>query len=151
MEDRKAKCQHCGEIREISNVKFMRCSECDSLKQFAKKEKNKYQIKKVSKKQSKINQSKHKNFQAVKKRYCESCGCTNKPLSNSHIIPVSQSKDLEGDPENMITECMGDSESCHDIWEHGTPEQKMNLLTYQRKLNYMAEKQYIKGLQKLLK
>lgn len=63
-------------------------------------------------------------------------GCLNrKPLTLSHIIPISLRKDLELDQDNLLLECM----DCHTVWEHGTLEKKKALLNYQLKENYIKK------------
>lgn len=52
----------------------------------------------------------------IDKQYCWGCGKTH-PLSRAHIIRKSLRKDLENDLNNIAYLCMGDSNSCHRLWD----------------------------------
>lgn len=146
----KARCSNCGESKEIVNVKFMRCVDCCQLKQFAPKVKKVYKIPSISSKERVRKKEKELAYKEKEDiEYCESCGETKYPLSRSHTVSVAQRKDLENDPENIVIECFGGSERCHDIWEHGDLKQKQKLETFNDKVQYMVKVGYIKGLQKL--
>lgn len=81
-------------------------------------------------------------------RWCETCGRTGIPLSHSHIIPVGQYKQFEDVAENQIYECFGSPGTCHEIWEHGTMEQRMAQATFDRKIKVIARlcPQYLEQL-----
>lgn len=53
------------------------------------------------------------------KHVCSGCDSSRYPLSHSHIIPRSQRKDLEDDPENITYHCLdsGTRRGCHDKHE----------------------------------
>lgn len=142
-------CTHCHEFKEISNDDLVLCTECSELGQFKPKEKKAYRIPKQSAKQKKREAEKREAYRSKGEvKYCESCGSTEYPLSASHTIPVSQRPDLEKDPENIIFECYGGSDRCHDIWEHGTLKQRKKLLTFQRKINYIVKVGDVKALER---
>lgn len=146
----------CGSIH-IENKDLALCSVCNRARRKAeapKKEPKVYKlkqtpIKQVSVKKAVATRAKEKaqrNMRGQGIRWCETCGASNKPLSHSHTIPVGRDLQLEADPENQLYECYGDSDSCHYIWEHGTLDQKMELSTFTRKVQYMykTRPQYLK-------
>lgn len=72
-------------------------------------------------------------------RHCEGCGCTDKPLSHSHILSVGQFPQYESDPANITYECYGYSGSCHEITETGTIEIQEKLANWPKKLRYILK------------
>lgn len=124
-------CSNCHQYKSLGNEKYNVCNDCAKLKQYAPKTKNK---------PDKNRKKGYKAFDKNKITYCESCGSTNYPLSRSHIISVSMRPDLASDPHNLVMECFGSKERCHDIWEHGTSTQRKKLLTYERKIAYIQIK-----------
>jgi len=101
-------------------------------------------MKKISKKQQKINNKLRKVYKEIaltRPHYCTGCGRSDVPLSHSHIIPRSRRPDLQCDPENITYHCLGNTErkGCHQLYE-GTKEEKQLLLDYHKSLEYILEK-----------
>lgn len=104
-------------------------------------------LNKVSKKQQAINESLRKTYNfidATREPKCTGCGSYTKPLSRSHTISQDRCKkigktELIWDKGNLEFECFTDSDSCHRIWENGTPEQKRGLLNFESKLAYIKK------------
>lgn len=71
---------------------------------------------------------------------CTGCG-TRDRLSHSHLIPRSRRKDLEADPNNITYHCLsiGEIVGCHDIWEHGSLEDKMRLNDFYKNMHYIQQ------------
>lgn len=70
-------------------------------------------------------------------RWCETCGCTDSPLSHSHTLPEGEFPELASEQDNMVYECYGHSASCHYIWENGSIEQKLELRTFKARIMYI--------------
>lgn len=135
-------CTKCKELKEIDNIKFMVCADCNDHKP---KEKKWKPIKKVSEQGAKRNALKkaaYKIMDETADHICSGCGSGSFPLSHSHIIPVSLRKDLENDPENIVYDCLsiGEHRGCHDIWEHGELYEKEMLLNYQERIKIILKK-----------
>lgn len=110
-------------------------------------------LKQVSDKQKKINSELTKTYKLIdqtREPKCESCGkwFTKAPLSHSHTISVDRCKkigrpELIYEEENIVLECYEPPTSfptaCHNIWEVGTIQQKMKLITFEKKLNFIKE------------
>ena len=104
-------------------------------------------MKKVSKDQAKIKRQLHKTYQKIdaeREPVCQGCGRSNKPLSHSHTISQKRckeigKKELIWDEDNIELECFGTNKSCHEIWEHGSIIQRMKLLNFDRKMEYLAK------------
>lgn len=87
---------------------------------------------------------------------CQGSGRWDVPLSNSHTISVARCKELGKteliwDEENIELEGWEAPTSnptmAHNIWENGTIKQKVQLLNFERKLQYIAKhdpEQFIK-------
>lgn len=129
-------CTNCGFLMKNPN-------KCDLCGQVYKDEvKKPYSIPKMSTKYQKRNKLKMEAYAEIEKkeiRWCESCGCTNRPLSRSHTLPVGQYPQFESLPENIVIECFGSSDSCHNIWENGTLAQKMKLETWEEKVKVILK------------
>lgn len=67
---------------------------------------------------------------------CSGCGSGSYPLSHSHIIPVGQFPEFEAELTNIVYDCLtiGEHLGCHDKWEHGTTEEKQELLNYTERM-----------------
>ncbi len=135
-------CSKCKELKEIENIKFMLCSGCNI---YRPKEKKKYQLKKVSPQGAKRTAEKkaaYKVMDETTEHICSGCGQGGVPLSHSHLIPVSLRKDLEADPENIVYDCLtiGNGIGCHDIWEHGTINERQMLLNYEYRMRMVFKK-----------
>ena len=92
-------------------------------------------IKKVSKKQQRSNNA----VSLAKLRvmqdwimengyvYCSSCGTVDGRIDFSHLIPISDNKELEGNPINILPQCgerNDNKEPCHAIQERGDKKMK---------------------------
>ena len=99
-------------------------------------------MKKVSKKQSKINnelKKVYKRMSETRGHYCTGCGRSNVPLSHSHIIPRSRRPDLVCDINNITYHCVigpDNSKGCHIIWES---KERYKLLDYHKNMEYILE------------
>ena len=99
-------------------------------------------MKKVSKKQSKINNELKKVYKLISEtrgHYCTGCGRSNVPLSHSHIIPRSRRPDLVCDINNITYHCLigpDNSKGCHSIWES---KERYKLLDYHKNMEYILE------------
>tara|TARA_R110000744_G_scaffold177295_1_gene296037 strand:- start:185 stop:520 length:336 start_codon:yes stop_codon:yes gene_type:complete len=98
-------------------------------------------MRKVSKKQSKINEKIRKVYKEIAEtrgKFCTGCGRHDVPLSHSHYIARSRRKDLETDINNITYHClsMGGRKGCHDLWEGGRAD-KQKLLDYHQALEYI--------------
>lgn len=99
-------------------------------------------LKKISKKAQKKRQELFKVYSEIaetREHKCTGCGRYNYSLSHSHIIPRSRRPDLTTDIKNITYHClsMGEIIGCHDIWEHGTMEEKKMLLDYESNMDYI--------------
>jgi 5-methylcytosine-specific restriction enzyme A len=65
-----------------------------------------------------------KHFIAINS-VCSACG-GNKNLEAHHIIPFHINKNLELDPNNLITLCMGINRDCHLLIGHGGSFRRIN-------------------------
>ena len=66
-------------------------------------------MKKISKKQSKINKELRKVYMDIletRGHWCTGCGRSSIPLSHSHIIPRSRRADLVCDKNNITYHCL---------------------------------------------
>lgn len=130
----------CGEERLIVNRTHMLCQEknrerLDSQSQTKKqRQSNLLKSSVVGLKKTKLKPQSNKGktmakdylrvcVEIVKKRgyLCEGCGIPNRPLSNSHLIPRSISKDLVICEDNIRLHCLewNGVMGCHDKWEQG--------------------------------
>lgn len=96
-------------------------------------------LKKVSKKQQKINKELKEVYQQISQErphYCTGCGRSDVPLSHSHIIPRSRRKDLITDKNNITYHClsMGGRKGCHEIWDSND---RVSLLDYHDNMEYI--------------
>ena len=75
----------------------------------------------------------------TREQMCSGCGSFSHPLSHSHIISRAKRKDLTHDINNITYHClsMGGRLGCHDIWEHGTLEEKEMLMDYDQNMEYI--------------
>ena len=98
-------------------------------------------MRKISKKQSKINkelQNIYTEILQTRSHYCTGCGRSDVPLSHSHLIPRSYNKALETDIDNITYHCLsiGGRKGCHEIWES---KDRAKLLDYHRNMEYILE------------
>tara|TARA_R100000152_G_C6777993_1_gene208289 strand:+ start:2597 stop:2965 length:369 start_codon:yes stop_codon:yes gene_type:complete len=96
-------------------------------------------MKKVSKKQAKINNALKKVYKEIeleRGKFCTGCNRSDLPLSHSHIIPRSRRKDLELDKKNITYHCldMDGRKGCHSLWESA---QRYKLLDYHKNMQYI--------------
>lgn len=141
----------CGSFK-IENKDLSLCSVCNRERRKAEApqkpqkvyELKRTEIKAVSTKKAAALSRKHKTQQEMAKkdiRWCETCGRADRPLSHSHVLSVGQYPQFEAVAENQIYECFGSRDSCHDVWENGTLEQKMEQSTWQRKIDVIMKLQ----------
>ena len=98
-------------------------------------------LRRVSKKQSKINKELKKVYKELsleRPRYCTGCGRNDVPLSHSHLIPRSYNKSLETNKENITYHClgMGERKGCHTIWES---KDRNTLLDYMKNMETILQ------------
>lgn len=147
-------CNGCQCDKPIVNRRHMLCNECnrkrlhpDTESFEIKRQKqrialvNKYKPKPISIKQKQRNieiTDTYREMARVRERMCTGCGTTQR-LSHSHIIPRSRRKDLEANIDNLTYHCLsiGDIRGCHDIWEHGTMEEKKSLYDFEQNMQYI--------------
>ena len=71
---------------------------------------------------------------------CTGCGrySGQVQLSHSHIISRAKRPDLTCDIENITYHCLSiGQKGCHDIWEHGTVDEKKTLFDYEKNMSYI--------------
>jgi hypothetical protein len=119
----KMKCPSCG-----IHAKGSICDYCNSIifvePEKVKKVKVKKPLKRVSEKQKAINAAKAKQMKQVKTEregWCSGCG-TPSLLTNSHLVPVGQNKNLELNKLNQVWHCV---DRCHPLWEHNKQGRKL--------------------------
>jgi hypothetical protein len=98
-------------------------------------------IKKVSKKQNKINKELRKIYNELREErghYCTGCGRSDIPLSHSHLIPRSYNRNLITEKRNITFHCltMGERKGCHEIWES---KERHRLLDYTKNMETILE------------
>jgi len=82
----------------------------------------------------------YKEIAKNRERVCSGCGQSNVPLSHSHIISRAKRPDLKKDIHNITYHCLSINRlGCHDIWEHGTEEEREMLLDYHSNMKYIRE------------
>jgi hypothetical protein len=128
----------------VENPDLGLCASCAREARKVPKEKKRYEIPKISKKKSKALRKKNQAYEKMDRtvpRYCSGCGRADVPLSHSHLIPVSQRPDLEADLRNIVYDCLsiGGRTGCHDIWEHGSLADKMDLNNFQERVKILEE------------
>lgn len=133
-------CKSCGN-KAVENRDLMLCSSCNRQRRKPPvKPKKRTPIRAVSAKKAsaltKLAKTKVK-MRESEIRYCTGCGCSDKPLSHSHTLPVGQYPDLESDLENLNYECYGYNGSCHEITETGDLEMQESLSNWPKKLAYI--------------
>jgi len=136
-------CEDCNHFRLHGKTKYESLQE-QQTKSFLKKNTSKpKQIRQVGSKQSVVNGLLSKLKNKVRKEaqdqdmyYCWGCGIAGEQLDCSHILSVKQRKDLELDQENINLFCR----TCHNKWEHGNIVQQTSLLTFEKDLLYIKER-----------
>lgn len=154
-------CRGCGLTAPIVNRKHMMCQQCnwdrlhpqegtyaenkakrqaevfDSLRSKTKRPKQVSVKQKVAR--SQVAEA-YEQMAKTREHICTGCGTTQR-LSHSHIIPRSRRKDLEADVRNITYHClsMGEERGCHDIWEHGTLEEKATLNDFYDNMTYIEQ------------
>ena len=148
------KCNGCGNHLLIVNRKYMMCNVCNgkrlhgegNSKQSPLKRsplKAKKSLNKISKRQKSKNVELKEAYDLMsetREHKCTGCG-SRYNLSHSHIIPRSRRPDLVSDSNNITYHCLtkNGEPGCHDIWEHGTLEEKKNLWDYEELMSYIME------------
>lgn len=105
--------------------------------------KKQYRIPPVSeqgKRRKKEKEFAYKQVDAKGQQHCGGCGYA-KPLTHSHILPVSQYPKHAANPENIFMDCI----ECHTRWEHGSWEDVQVLLDIDKRLQTAnkLDKQYV--------
>lgn len=156
-------CSGCGLNKHIQNKKHNLCSDCVFSKNHNGKSKQEvyaerssqrpkkiYVFKKSSKpiKQQKESEAEIKQLLSALKHdieiealqnnmyYCWGCGNTEQALDKSHILSVKHRKDLELDKANINLYCR----SCHNSWESWSIVRMVQLLTFEKDLEYIQKK-----------
>lgn len=100
----------------------------------------------ISKKQAAINRKLHKTYELMDEnpKVCSGCGRTDRPLSHSHIISRKRCHSIGKphliyDKNNLVFDCFGSSDSCHEIWEHKSVEEQKKLLNWEQRLAFIKE------------
>lgn len=137
-------CRGCGNEKLIVIKSKYLCERCNYERKHGGK---RVFIKKVSEKQIGINSLKRKIYKEIdleRQQKCTGCGIMNKPLDKSHIIPVSFSKELETDKENITLHCR----KCHIVWETHNPNLTCTLFDYEKNMEYIKKtsKEYYQKL-----
>ena len=101
-------------------------------------------MKRISKKQAAIKRKLNRvyNIKAEsEEKKCTGCDRYDVPLSFSHIIPRSRRPDLTAEYNNITFHClsMGENLGCHDIREHGSADEKMMMMDYDKNMSYIRE------------
>lgn len=137
-------CRECKATQPIVNRKYGLCNGCNR-KRLGNTQKTyelkRTPIKKVSSRQREKNKSIAKAYQQMAEELppkCTGCG-TASNLSHSHIIPRSRRSDLVDVVENITYHCLsaGSKIGCHDIWEHGTMDEKRQLRDFDKLMTYI--------------
>ncbi len=147
-------CSGCSKTLPIVNRKYMLCNVCNrkrlqgeesGLKRPLKRTplKSRKRVNSVSIKQKEKNKSIKATYDLMSKireHVCTGCGTT-KNLSHSHIIPRSRRSDLVDNIENITYHCLvkDGSRGCHDVWEHGTLEERKTLNDYTALMKYIKK------------
>jgi uncharacterized Zn finger protein (UPF0148 family) len=116
----------CGSTK-IENKDSGLCASCNrqarkaESKPKAQQPLKRTQLRQVSTKKKEALNEKHKTYDQLSTRgirWCETCGLSMVPLSHSHTLPVGAFPRYEAVASNIIMECYGGSDRCHDLWEH---------------------------------
>lgn len=92
-----------------------------SSKKALKSHKNMQYASNKKKERDKEKVSVYKKIDSTRKPECEGCGCSSRPLSHSHLVPVGYDSSLEAEERNIRLHCLsydGDK-GCHEKWEDG--------------------------------
>jgi hypothetical protein len=148
-------CKGCSKDKPIVNRKHGLCNECNTARLHPENDSftNQRQLqrtqlmksvkkpKQISEKQKMLNLQIKETYQQMARtriHACTGCGTTQR-LSHSHLIPRSRRKDLEADIDNLTYHCLsiGEIKGCHDVWEHGTLDEKMLLHDFESNMLYI--------------
>jgi hypothetical protein len=95
-------------------------------------------MRKISKKyQERLKKKKetYAKFDEENDGICKGCGRF-LPGSHSHLIPISESKDLESVVENITWHCI---ETCHSRWESHNIEEMSKMLDFEDNMSYIQK------------
>lgn len=154
-------CKICGSPRVV-NKHFSLCNKHNKERLSDNKKNKTTSIIKKSEKQNNIDKKYTECINEIKQERemkCESCGSYNKPLSFSHIISRKRCKeinreDLIYDKRNIIIECYEAPTSfpsaCHNQWELRQLDKCKSHMTYDYKINFIAnnDDEFFKSLLK---
>ena len=135
-ESKKGRCSICGTETYIVNANYKCCNRCNK-KRLAKRSN-------PTKEKRKLIEEKKKDVYAemaeTREHVCSGCGTTQR-LSHSHIIPISRRPDLATEIESIVYDCLsiGETKGCHEIYEHGTEEERKKLLNYEERMDYIEK------------
>jgi len=165
MELKIERCKKCDRKTPIVNRKYQLCQQCNwerlhpvegsyssnrkkqqvkllrSLQANLKPIKSRTRLSQMSTKQRQVARDLadvYKEISIMRIKVCTGCG-TEHRLSHSHLIPRSRRKDLEASHANITYHClsMGDTKGCHDIWEHGSIDDKKMLNDFEKSMQYI--------------
>lgn len=71
--------------------------------------------------------------------FCESCKRTDRLLSRSHILSVKQYPQYEALEENIVIDCYGSSDCCHEIYESRDYEKMIKLENWQHRVEVILK------------
>jgi len=150
-------CEKCNKNLPIVNKKYWLCNRCNWERlhpgesyychiKYNLPTQSKV-INQVSKKKAEIMKLKNKVYREIdteRERICSGCGSRVNPLSHSHIIPVGQNTKFECVKENIVFDClsMNGNKGCHDIWEHGSMNEKRKLLNFNERMKFIKVNDY---------
>lgn len=164
--DKSGPCSCCNKNRPIENRTKWLCHECNHFRKhgettfetaqrkqkeyqerYLEKQKNKepkpvkvYTIRQQTTKQAKREDELSKLKKKIRQEaidaemyYCWGCGDGSQNLDCSHILSVRHRKDLELDKKNINLLCR----DCHDKWEQNDLEGMLELMCFEKDLEYI--------------
>ena len=134
-------CSQCGEFKQLyRNGICATCNKVNRERGKPSKPKKVYALRHFSKKKEKANREKLKAYRKLgETNVCQTCGRSDLPISRSHLIPVGQYPQFEANTKNILLECYGQSDACHDVWEHGSWLQKQQLKNFKQRMETVKQ------------